>query len=342
MRLILQLCVLLTVLLGVENHAWGKIAAPENIAVRGFEESGVFGDLADAPPALMSAGEAAAWGYDVASDVRDGPNLYAYVQQNPWTAWDPHGLNLVTQLLKKGVKVVEHDIDGVAKIGGKRATDYMPRGVLPGGTHTLPGDLSIKYPQGVKFDSQGFPDFSPYRQGPDQKINMTGDSKKDLALADKKAGISEAWRRERGLTWHHHQDGETMQLIPSEVNNNTPHIGGAAITRTARETAKSMGLHVAEAVAPNTTEAYLSGAGFLGCAKAVVEDIGENADPGIGLIATKENAAKVGKGVSEFLIKGSSEGIDYSHSYRPSMWEATKGVWRDICNFCSGEDLKKK
>jgi RHS repeat-associated protein len=22
----------------------------------------------------------------------DGPNLYAYVRQNPWTAWDPHGL----------------------------------------------------------------------------------------------------------------------------------------------------------------------------------------------------------------------------------------------------------
>lgn len=40
----------------------------------------------------MSSGEAAMWGYDVASDVRDGPNLYAYVMQNPWTAFDPHGL----------------------------------------------------------------------------------------------------------------------------------------------------------------------------------------------------------------------------------------------------------
>src|SRR5262245_31249699 len=31
--------------------------------------------------------------YDFASDVREGPNLYAYVHQNPWTMWDPEGLN---------------------------------------------------------------------------------------------------------------------------------------------------------------------------------------------------------------------------------------------------------
>jgi hypothetical protein len=31
--------------------------------------------------------------YETALDVRDGPNVYAYVQQNPWTKFDPHGLN---------------------------------------------------------------------------------------------------------------------------------------------------------------------------------------------------------------------------------------------------------
>ena len=30
--------------------------------------------------------------YDLAPDVRDGPNLYAYVKQNPWTSFDPDGL----------------------------------------------------------------------------------------------------------------------------------------------------------------------------------------------------------------------------------------------------------
>jgi hypothetical protein len=37
-------------------------------------------------------GAAAPWGYEFASAVRIGPNLYAYVQQNPWTKWDPEGL----------------------------------------------------------------------------------------------------------------------------------------------------------------------------------------------------------------------------------------------------------
>jgi RHS repeat-associated protein len=34
----------------------------------------------------------------------DGPNLYAYVRQNPWTYWDPEGLSIWTKLLKFAVK----------------------------------------------------------------------------------------------------------------------------------------------------------------------------------------------------------------------------------------------
>jgi len=33
------------------------------------------------------------WGYDVVLDVDIGPNLYAYVNQNPWSKFDPLGLN---------------------------------------------------------------------------------------------------------------------------------------------------------------------------------------------------------------------------------------------------------
>jgi hypothetical protein len=36
--------------------------------------------------------DAAIDGYDFASDVSVGPNLYAYVKQNPWTSFDPTGL----------------------------------------------------------------------------------------------------------------------------------------------------------------------------------------------------------------------------------------------------------
>ncbi|MBV6500878.1 MAG: hypothetical protein CJBNEKGG_03366 [Prosthecobacter sp.] len=38
------------------------------------------------------AWEPPASGYDIAPDVRNGPNLYAYVKQNPWSKFDPLGL----------------------------------------------------------------------------------------------------------------------------------------------------------------------------------------------------------------------------------------------------------
>jgi len=40
-----------------------------------------------------------------------------------------------------------------------------------------------------------------------------------------------------GVTWsfHHHQDGKTMQLVPSVINGNTSHVGGKSIMVNARE-----------------------------------------------------------------------------------------------------------
>jgi hypothetical protein len=331
MRLILQFCLLLLVLLGAEPRAWGKVDVGQNIASGGLPLILVDCTDGDAPPALITQGEPGPWDYEPAPDVCNGPNLYAYVKQNPWTCWDPDGLNLVSQLLKKGVKVVQNDLDGVAKVGGRRVK--MPDGLKPGETFKLPGEAGKKYPGGVKFDEQGFPDFSPYRQGPDVKINMKGDDS-DFSAADKAAGISRKDRDSRGLTWHHHQDGETMQLVPSDLNGNVPHTGGAAITRSARKTAESMGLFVGELVAPNTTAAYMSGgAGAAGYARALVKDIGENADPGIGLIATRENAEKAGKGFWNTLSPGEGNYGDFSQSKKYDMWESIKGTAKDAWGY---------
>lgn len=77
----------------------------------------------------------------------------------------------------------------------------------------------------------GYPDFSPYTyKGPPGKgqvrIHMTGDDAADFAAANKAAGLS---RTPKGHTWHHHQDGSTMQLVRSDLHNNVPHTGGASI-----------------------------------------------------------------------------------------------------------------
>ena len=40
-----------------------------------------------------------------------------------------------------------------------------------------------------------------------------------------------------GYTWHYHDDGLTMQLIPTTVHNAARHTGGVAITREAKKIA---------------------------------------------------------------------------------------------------------
>jgi hypothetical protein len=54
MRLILQLCLLVLMLLGAGNRAWGKVAVTPQTAVRGFAED------SDAPPGQLTSGGAAA------------------------------------------------------------------------------------------------------------------------------------------------------------------------------------------------------------------------------------------------------------------------------------------
>lgn len=88
----------------------------------------------------------------------------------------------------------------------------------------------------------GEPDFSKVSVGEVKIEDFSTDrqrnfSKADSALAKewsemKKDGkewtpreIAE-WRKENGYTWHECKDCKTMQLVPQEIHNNTPHIGG--------------------------------------------------------------------------------------------------------------------
>lgn len=94
----------------------------------------------------------------------------------------------------------------------------------------------------IRFD-EGFPDFSPYTaklSGADGKlvagkveIPMKGEnadfSAARSAMADK-LGVKD-WKEPKGYTWHHHQDGITMELVPSALHNNVPHTGGASLAR---------------------------------------------------------------------------------------------------------------
>jgi hypothetical protein len=78
----------------------------------------------------------------------------------------------------------------------------------------------------------GYPDFSQYKyNGPGKaevKIDVTGNNAADFSRANEAAGFG---KTPNGYTWHHHQDGTTMQLIRRDVHGVTPHTGGASAAR---------------------------------------------------------------------------------------------------------------
>lgn len=88
----------------------------------------------------------------------------------------------------------------------------------------LSPELREKYPESVKFNEKGFPDFSPYTTA-EVDIQYTGDRADDFDLANTAAGLSE---KPEGYTWHHHENGRTMQLIPTDLHDAVRHTGGCA------------------------------------------------------------------------------------------------------------------
>lgn len=92
----------------------------------------------------------------------------------------------------------------------------------------LDGDLAKKYPEGVSFTKEGFPDFSPYKKAEFTSDNLTGDVRIDNKIANKKLGFDET---PEGYTWHHVEDGKTMYLVPSDLHDKVRHTGGAAVSR---------------------------------------------------------------------------------------------------------------
>ncbi|MDH5641622.1 MAG: HNH endonuclease, partial [Nitrospira sp.] len=59
------------------------------------------------------------------------------------------------------------------------------------------------------------------------EIKLTGRQDPDILLANKAAGFRPA-KTPDGFTWHHHQDGTTMQLVPKDLHLNVKHTGGRA------------------------------------------------------------------------------------------------------------------
>lgn len=100
-------------------------------------------------------------------------------------------------------------------------------------------DASITYINrqgiGVRY-TEGAPDFKPFMNHPSgvrqTRVEMTGDNPIDFRRANEAVGHPE-WgsRSPPGYSWHHHEDGKTMQLVRSDVHTEFGHRGGAALAR---------------------------------------------------------------------------------------------------------------
>ena len=78
---------------------------------------------------------------------------------------------------------------------------------------------------GVPFDANGYPDFSSVATQT-VEITQTGNRAVDFAAANRAAGLAET---PKGFTWHHNQNGTTMQLVPTPIHAATGHTGGVAL-----------------------------------------------------------------------------------------------------------------
>jgi hypothetical protein len=105
-----------------------------------------------------------------------------------------------------------------------------------GNSMSLPASAQANGHTSISFSSQGYADFSPFATTltanntvtlPVGRRNRTS----DFTDSDRLAGITERWRKQHGLTWHHHEDGITMILVPTNVHDYVRHTGGVATTK---------------------------------------------------------------------------------------------------------------
>ena len=61
---------------------------------------------------------------------------------------------------------------------------------------------------------------------------FSGNRTADAAAANAKAGLTET---PKGMSWHHHEDLHTMQLVPQSIHSAIGHTGGHAIARALKD-----------------------------------------------------------------------------------------------------------
>ena len=112
--------------------------------------------------------------------------------------------------------------NSVQKVNGRNPINSS----YAGKTYTFTGALAKKYPAGVKFNAQGFPDFSPYARKTMDIGKLNPSSSTDIMKVNRAAGYGDIVPD--GFTWHHVEYSTKLQLIPTDLHNAVKHTGGRA------------------------------------------------------------------------------------------------------------------
>ena len=137
------------------------------------------------------------------------------LQKGGLSAIDEHKAKMVLEATR--VKPVAGQLPRSHRYAGKE----FPREQLPAAYRQT----------GLRFTEDGFPDFGPYAyQLPNgQKsvqIRLTGSYDRDAARAKIAAGFKDSDVIPDHLTWHHHQDGKSLLLVPKKLHGAVRHTGG--------------------------------------------------------------------------------------------------------------------
>ena len=152
------------------------------------------------------------------------PNLFPYGPQHQLATVGPvpynvvDGVNLRDQIMMFA-KQSSTPINNKVRIINKK---------FAGKTYKLDGDLAKKYPDGVRFTLDGFPDFSPYSKINVKIEGLKGNTSSDFTAANRAVGLKST---PKGFTWHHVEDGKTLMLVPTDLHQTVRHTGGAALIR---------------------------------------------------------------------------------------------------------------
>lgn len=98
-------------------------------------------------------------------------------------------------------------------------------------------ELDKVFPNGVPFSKSGFPDFSGVaaKGGDGRPIaidigNLSGDSKVDIAIAEK-LFQAQGNKWEDGFTWHHVEGTTSLLRVPTIIHQLVDHTGGMAMSK---------------------------------------------------------------------------------------------------------------